>query len=299
MTYYAGNVSGNAPGLLPPPYYWWEAGAMFGTLIDYWYYTDDVTYNQLVTEGMQFQVGPNRDFMPPNQTKAEGNDDQGFWGIAAMSAAELKFPNPPDDQPQWLALAQAVFNSQALRWEKSTCGGGLRWQIFPFNNGYTYKNAISNGCFFNLASRLGAYTGNQTYFEWANRVWDWTADIGMMSSVYNFWDGSDDLLNCTRFNHVQWSYNAGVFLLGAGVMWNQVSQPSLEENSQNPTDHSLDDWHSPISMGNSHSRNPQHDRKRLLPRQHHVRVRMRTYWQLQPGPAVFQSLSLPLDGRHH
>jgi hypothetical protein len=45
MTYYKGNLSGQTPGLLPGPpatpsiqnagYFWWEAGAMFGSLIDY------------------------------------------------------------------------------------------------------------------------------------------------------------------------------------------------------------------------------------------------------------------------
>jgi hypothetical protein len=54
----------------------------------------------------------------------------GFWGMAAMVAAELRFPDPPKDQPQWLSLAQAVFNTQAPRWDPTTCGGGLRWQIF-------------------------------------------------------------------------------------------------------------------------------------------------------------------------
>lgn len=45
---------------------------------------------------MLWQVGPDQDYMPPNQTKDEGNDDQGFWGMAAMSAAELDYPiNPP------------------------------------------------------------------------------------------------------------------------------------------------------------------------------------------------------------
>lgn len=29
------------PGELPQPYYWWEAGAMLGSLIHYWYYTGD------------------------------------------------------------------------------------------------------------------------------------------------------------------------------------------------------------------------------------------------------------------
>lgn len=140
--------------------------------------------------------------MPPNQTKTEGNDDQGFWALAVMSAAETNFPNPPSDQPQWLALAQAVFNLQAARWDMSTCGGGLRWQIFTFNNGYNYKNSISNGCFFNLAARLAKYTGNNTYAEWAEKTWDWTAAVGLLDNSYYVYDGSDDLLNCSRVNRI-------------------------------------------------------------------------------------------------
>lgn len=113
---------------------------MFGTLIDYWYYTGDAQYNDITEEALLFQVGPDKNYMPPNQSKSLGNDDQGFWGLAAMEAAEVKFPNPPSDQPQWLALAQAVFNSQALRWDTTSCGGGLKWQIFTFNLGYNCEH---------------------------------------------------------------------------------------------------------------------------------------------------------------
>ena len=130
--------------------------------MQYWWLTGDSTYNNLVIEAMlyplknvimlmsSFQVGENDDYMPANQTHSEGNDDQCFWALAAMSAAELNFPNPPSDKPQWLALAQAVFNEQWSRWDTQNCGGGLRWQIFPFNSGYDYKNSISNGCLFHL-----------------------------------------------------------------------------------------------------------------------------------------------------
>ncbi|KAF2404238.1 mannan endo-1,6-alpha-mannosidase [Trichodelitschia bisporula] len=229
VKYYTGNNTGDVPGNLPQPYYWWEAGAMFGTLIDYWYYTGDDSYNAITSQAMLFQTGPNADFMPPNQTKTEGNDDQSFWGLAAMSAAEARFPNPPPDKPQWLALAQAVFNTQAVRWDASTCGGGLRWQIFAFNNGYNYKNTISNGCFFNMAARLGRYTGNATYLEWANRMWTWVGDVGLMSPDYHFYDGTDDTLNCTNVNHIQWSYNAGVFLYGAATMYNQTTGAEQEK----------------------------------------------------------------------
>lgn len=71
MTYYTGNETGQPIGLLPPPYYWWEAGAMFGQMIEYWYYTGDSTYNAVVTQGLLAQVGPDNDYMPPNQTKTE------------------------------------------------------------------------------------------------------------------------------------------------------------------------------------------------------------------------------------
>ena len=69
MKTYNGNTTG-IPGLLPhPPYYWWEAGAMFGQMIHYWYLTGDSSYNAVVSEGIQFQVGENKDFMPRNQSK--------------------------------------------------------------------------------------------------------------------------------------------------------------------------------------------------------------------------------------
>jgi mannan endo-1,6-alpha-mannosidase len=63
MSYYKGNLSGQIPGLLPGPYYWWEAGAMFGALINYWHYTNDTTYNDVTMQAMQFQVGPHNDYM--------------------------------------------------------------------------------------------------------------------------------------------------------------------------------------------------------------------------------------------
>jgi Glycosyl hydrolase family 76 len=145
--------------------------------IDYWRYTGDDSFNDIVTQSLLWQVGPNWDYMPPNQTSSEGNDDHGFWGFAVMTAAEANYPNPPAGQPQWLALSQAVFNSMAANWDNNTCGGGLRWQIFPFNKGYNYKNSISNGCLFHMAARLARYTGNATYATWAHTVFDWMQQI--------------------------------------------------------------------------------------------------------------------------
>ena len=53
MSYYTGNKTDNKGnvGLLPNPYYWWEAGAMWGAMVDYWYYTKDESYNSVVSQG--------------------------------------------------------------------------------------------------------------------------------------------------------------------------------------------------------------------------------------------------------
>lgn len=37
MKYYTGNQTGDTPGNLPDPYYWWETGGMFGHMVDYYY----------------------------------------------------------------------------------------------------------------------------------------------------------------------------------------------------------------------------------------------------------------------
>lgn len=44
---------------------------MFGQMVEYWYYTGDTTYNEVTTQALISQVGPNNDYMPPNQTKTE------------------------------------------------------------------------------------------------------------------------------------------------------------------------------------------------------------------------------------
>jgi len=244
MQYYKGNRTGQTPGILPGPppagdYYWWEAGAMWGALIDYWKLTGDPSYNDVITQAMLWQVGPGRDYMPPNVTASLGNDDQGFWGMSAMTAAENGFPDPPDDEPQWLALAQAVFHTQANPdRHDTTCNGGLRWQIPLSNNGYNYKNSkvipistgnsltrivgIANGCFFNLGARLARYTENQTYADWAEKTWDWVSGVGFMDKDYNIYDGGHVEHNCTDINRAQFSYNSAVYLLGAAHMYNYV-----------------------------------------------------------------------------
>lgn len=67
MTYYTGNQIGKEPGLLPSPYYWWEAGAMWAGMVEYWHYTGDTSYNDVVAQAILAQASPTNDFMMPEE----------------------------------------------------------------------------------------------------------------------------------------------------------------------------------------------------------------------------------------
>ncbi|KAK3320112.1 glycoside hydrolase family 76 protein [Cercophora scortea] len=231
MAYYHGDEPGQTIGILPGPpsaenlnqYYWWEAGAMWGTLLDYWHYTGDSTYNPKITQAVAFQAdGPTGwRFQPLNWTASLGNDDQGFWGMTALLAAELNFPDPEGKGvPGWLEMAQAVFNAQAPRFTNDYCGGGMRWQVSSFNGGYNYKNTIANAIFFNMGARLARYTDNSTYAAWAVKSWDWMAELSYIDKHYNVFDGGDIENNCTQIHDVQFSPNAAVLIQGAAIMYN-------------------------------------------------------------------------------
>ncbi|OCT52968.1 Mannan endo-1,6-alpha-mannosidase DCW1 [Cladophialophora carrionii] len=239
MTFYTGNQTGQVPGLLPgglscdpnnPAIYcWWEAGAMFGALINYWQYTNDSSYNPVVSQALQFQRGPDNNFNPPNQSKSMGIDDQAFWAFSVMDAVEANFPeSEEEDAPSWLALAQAVYNFQRNYWDTNTCGGGFRWQVFSFNAGYNLKNAVSNGGNFQLAARLAYVTGNQSYADWATMVYDWMETSVLMQTdpstgTLYIWDNTDTSNNCTDQTRFVWTYNYGTLLVGAAYMYNHTN----------------------------------------------------------------------------
>jgi mannan endo-1,6-alpha-mannosidase len=146
-----------------------------------------------------------------------------MWALAAISAYENKLPLPSTSNVTWLQLAINVFNDQVQRWDTSTCGGGLKWQIFAFNSGYDYKNAISQSTFFQLAARLAVATNNQTYSDWATKAYNWSQSIGFIDENFAVYDGASDTINCSQINHLQWTENAGAFLYGSAVMYNFVS----------------------------------------------------------------------------
>ncbi|OGE55973.1 hypothetical protein PENARI_c003G04757 [Penicillium arizonense] len=227
MTWYYGNETGQIPGAFPDK--WWEGSALFLALLQYWHFTGDTTYNSELSIGLQWQSGDGGDYMPSNYSSYLGNDDQMFWGLAAMTAAEYGFPDRSTGF-SWLSLAQGVFNTQVKRWDTSSCGGGLRWQIWPYQSGYGMKNSISNGGLFQLSARLARYTGDAIYLQWANKIWDWSVSSPLLSNTtWNVADSTNVDNDCATQGNAQWTYNYGTYLAGAAYMYNYTNGTTQDQ----------------------------------------------------------------------
>ncbi|KAF2195712.1 glycoside hydrolase family 76 protein [Zopfia rhizophila CBS 207.26] len=215
------NYTGQIPGILGSPYTWPIAGAVFGSLVDYWYYTGNDKFNNTTMDALLNQAGDRYNFRPTNGV--QGNSaDQALWGLVTMSAAEYGFPDPPAGKPSWISMAKTVFEDQLSLWDNSTCGGGLSYQVFGEPVVPGFKVGISTSRFGSLAARLGAYTSNTTYSDWAEKSWSWVFSTGLASPDYHFYLNVSSSTNCTSISHLEWSAVAGTYLNIAATMWNMT-----------------------------------------------------------------------------
>jgi mannan endo-1,6-alpha-mannosidase len=232
MSLYKNNATNTATqdiGIWPQPHYWWEGGAAWGGMIEYSMFTGDDSHVKTLQQALTANYGPANDFILDYRKSQTGNDDQAFWALAVMSALEYQFPDPDKAPAAYLDVAINAFNNIVGRWDESSCGGGLKWQIYPENAyGYNYKNSISNGCIFAMGARLARYTGNQTYADWSVKVYDWTKKVGLISDDYEVFDGTDDKSNCAKVSDkTQWTYNNAMFLHGSAFMFDYTKGDNL------------------------------------------------------------------------
>lgn len=132
----------------------------------------------------------------------DGNDDDLWVAEAVLDMAALRGADP-------IALADArrIFDHVATGYWDGTCGGGVWW-----DHARTYKNAITNELFMDVAARLYDATGASLYKERALKSWAWFLNSGMINSSFSVNDGLDAL--CHNNGGPAYSYNQGVILDG-------------------------------------------------------------------------------------
>jgi len=133
----------------------------------------------------------------------DGNDDD-LWVVEAdLDMAERE--TAPTQRQDALRDAARIFNRLAGEYWDRTCGGGIWW-----DHARTYKNAITNELFMDVAARLYGATGVSRYREWAAKSWRWFDGSGMIGQSHAVNDGLD--AQCRNNGGAPYSYNQGVIL---------------------------------------------------------------------------------------
>ncbi|CCH46055.1 Mannan endo-1,6-alpha-mannosidase [Wickerhamomyces ciferrii] len=235
LHYYDGSEYGGSVGCFKPPYYWWEYGVAFGSLIKYQHLCEDNTHENLVYNAIVSQMGDDKNYQPTNQSNTEGNDDQATWGLTVLEAAENGFKSPEQDgHPSWTQLAKNVFDAIYKRWDEDSCNGGLRWQYEESRGGYNYKATVANANLFQMSARLARLTGETKYVDSAKEIYNWILGSGLAHEGewgIEVYDGSYTDDNCTDVTKVLWTYNYGVLLAGTAYLYDVTKDEEWKDRT--------------------------------------------------------------------
>jgi predicted alpha-1,6-mannanase (GH76 family) len=133
-------------------------------------------------------------------------DDEGWWALAWIKVFDLTH------DARYLDMAKTIFADMTGGWDAATCKGGIWW-----SKAKTYKNAIANELFLEVAVRLHQRTptdgaGPGSFLDWAKREWAWFDASGMINASSLVNDGLD--ASCKNNGQATWSYNQGVIAGG-------------------------------------------------------------------------------------
>ncbi|RAL01325.1 glycoside hydrolase family 76 protein [Aspergillus ibericus CBS 121593] len=202
---------------------------LYSTLIPFWNLTGNDTYNDLITKRMyskaDLELGTSWE-----ESNNDTNMNHAAWALAAVTAAEMGFP-AESSNVSWLTYAEQAEGTLLSTFDFSTiCGGGLEAENDDLSlNNRSVKDAVSNGEFFQLASRLAYLTSGDDqsgYASDAEKVWEWSVDSEMV--LESNWTINFLVINttasgnCTGYygNRIEYTYPYGLYLSGAAYMYN-------------------------------------------------------------------------------
>ncbi len=198
---YAGSAAATLQALydgstgLWPSTGWWNSANALTAIIDYSMASGTSTYTGDVAT--TFSKNSGQSFLNTFY------DDEGWWALAWIRAYDLT------NDATYLSMAKTIFQDMSGGWD-STCSGGIWW-----SKAKTYKNAIANELFLEVASRLHLRTpgdgGAGSFLDWAQREWSWFDQSGMINAGNLVNDG---LASCKNNGQQTWTYNQGVIVGG-------------------------------------------------------------------------------------
>ena len=155
----------------------------------------------------------------PGNFRGKYVDDEGWWAVDWIRAWDLT------GNTAYLTSAKGVFSHMAADWG-GDCGGGVYW-----NHSNTYKNAIPNELFLQVATMLHEVTpGDTVYLGWAKKEAAWFLQSGMINSRGLVNDGLTG--TCRNNGGTPWTYNQGVILAGLGELYHTTGDRTYLQTAE-------------------------------------------------------------------
>lgn len=202
-------------------HYWPQAHAL-DVLIDAYQRTDDASYLNHINqwfEGVKVQNG--------NSFKNDFYDDMEWNALAILRAYQVT-----GDQKFKEAVLQ-IWDYIKVGWNENA-GGGISWK-----KGQEYsKNACSNGPACILAARLYQEFGDESYKEWALKIYNWEK-----STLFNSNNGMvyDNINSLTGEIQKDWifTYNEGTFVGSAVELYRILNEKSYLNDAMLAADYTI------------------------------------------------------------
>lgn len=187
---------------------WWNSAVAITTVIDYQRTTGDDRYAWMIDRTFEvnkasFPAGVKSTDPLPGNFVSRAIDDGGWWALAWIRAYDLT------GDAKYLQSAEYIGDYMYSYWD-DTCGGGVWW-----NGEKTYKNAVVNGQFIEIAAELHRrIPGDSDWLSRATAGWDWYHRVGMTGKDGLVNDGITD--SCENNGQTVYTYNQGL-AIGNGV----------------------------------------------------------------------------------
>lgn len=222
------NPSGDASGIQ-----WYESGIYWGAILDQArLFKSNTNTAQAGTALGLASNGNVGSFLGANSLLAatmqgKWNDDILWWGLAAMSGAEMfgKTATMPDGLT-YLQVAINTYKEAWQQWDTTQCKGGIFWSRdrSAGNAKRGYKSSITNSQHIMLGARLFIMTGDASYITNARATYAWLKQ-GLVSKSWKVYDGIDGGQGC-GMNINEHSYNSGVLVGALGWLFKATNDAS-------------------------------------------------------------------------
>lgn len=147
-------------------------------------------------------------------------DDMEWNGLTFLRLYEVT------NDEKYLTAAKEVWADIATGWNEEYAEGGIAWRKSQLYS----KNACSNGPASIMAARLYNITKEESYKEWALKIYEWEKNSLFERGTGAIYDNIDGRTN--TINNVSLTYNQGTFVGAAVELYNITGDEAYLNDAQ-------------------------------------------------------------------